>query len=158
MKYLNGLHLHIFWYFICRNRLSTVEVRPTWTSTPPDLKVAVIDIQMYSHFCMNVLFCSCFKEKNNLNCLIQSKTNPGRNLGHFNIHCTLQGFQSNQINQVLKKQNLGHDMPVCLLTVHWWQKHNRVLLQLSWCVLNQLGITSQILNRLIQMSCQNTHK
>ena len=30
----------------------------------------------------------------------------------------LSPFQSNHIKQVLKKQYFGHDMPVCVTTVH----------------------------------------
>ena len=124
------------------------------------------------HFCMaNVLCYSCFEEKDygkihpNPNyCLVQSKTNPVRNLEHFKIHCTPQGFHPssliNQINQVLRKQYfwswhafvrvysfpIDHCTKGCTATL------------ISWGALNQMGITSKVLTRLLTMRCQNTRK
>ncbi len=127
------IYLHIFWYHICRNRLIIVEIMPTWMSTPPDLKVAVKSIDIFNVLLfISAWLMSCFvlvlrntkKEKLILIVLFNQRQIREQIISRFTLPTQrLSPFKSNQINQVLKKQYFGHNMPVCVPTVHWWLLH-----------------------------------
>ncbi len=111
------------------------------------------------YWCFNVLliisawlmssFVLVLRNSNKENCLIQSITNPRTNLGHFKIHCALQGLhflikpdESTFVEQI--------QVTVCLCAcINKHCTNGFTATFICWGALNQMDITSKILNRLL---------
>ena len=105
-------------------------------------------------------FVLVLRNENKENCLIQSKTNPVTNLGHFKIHCAIQSFHPSSQSRSIKfwkSSILVITCPIeCLQFTDDHCTKGFTAIFISWGA--QMGITSKILNRLLSTRCQNTRK
>ena len=161
------IYLRVFWYHICRNKLRIIEVMPIWMSTPPDLTVVVksIDVSVWCSSFLHALLFLFWGIRIRINSfqLSSIKDKSGDKSWPFkNSLCSAKLSPSNQ-TRFLNFWRSSILVMTCLcvcahssLNDHCTKAFTATFN--SGRALIQVGITSEILNRFLQMWYQNTRK